>query len=125
MEHTLHMFICTQCKLLLMIVHTQYHLSQSSEIDDGGDYLESNNSESDYLDTLCPVCSGSSEGIESDIITLKPVELRGELYKDLYRIWNKARDSAMTEDVDGMIFTSAGIPLEDSELKELLTEHLI
>jgi len=125
MELQLEMYICVRCKILLMIVHTQYHVSQAGLMNEDGFYEEARDSESEYLDTLCPVCSGSACGIESKDVTLKEIYIKRELFTDLNHIWNDIQNNISAKDTEGMIYGSVGIPLSNSKLKELLTEELL
>ena len=119
------LFICERCETLLVKIDQKYTFYTSSELEPNGWYVERNREEEEHDYYVCPMCSGNNCDWEpnSQEHTLKSIELPIEIAGTIRDMWKQEVPDETPED-EGYKY-EYGIPMTDSRLKELLTEHLI
>jgi hypothetical protein len=111
------LYICPDCKVLLMRPEKRYTMYNYSELAKSGEYEDERNNEPHFDAYVCPSC-GKATG-EGDA-QLKTIVVPIACSTELITLW-----SALLEDAAVLGEDCWGIPLDNPALKEILLEELI
>jgi|MudIll2142460700_1097286.scaffolds.fasta_scaffold01605_18 hypothetical protein len=124
-EKTMYLYICPDCKILLMKPDKRYYLYASTNLARYGVYVSGNSSEElseeNFDAYVCPLCGNTTHEGEGTSV-LKEVIIPIKRAEELISLWREkyytipAREDRCVE---------WGIPLSDPRLKEILLEELV
>lgn len=117
-KKTMYLFICPDCKILLMRPEKRYIMYNYSELEKNGKYEDERNNEPLTFDAyVCPEC-GNATGENNE--QLKKIVVPIARSTELITLW-----TALLEDAAVVGEDCWGIPLDNSALREILLEELI
>lgn len=116
-KKTMYLYICPDCKILLMRPEKRYYVYNFSGLTKNGEYEDERNNEPDFDAYVCPSCSNSTGENDSE---LKQIVVPIARSTELITLW-----TALLEDAGVLGEDCWGIPLDNSALREILLEELI
>lgn len=113
------LYICPDCKILLMRPEKKWIEYNYSELQEDGVYKDEYDNEPFFDAYVCPSCGNTTHEGEGDSV-LKEIVIPIILAKELLALWSKYNTVPVVDEL-----YTWGIPLSDSRLKEILTEELL
>ena len=124
-EKTMYLYICPDCKILLMKPDKRYYLYASTNLDKYGVYVSEEFSdefsEENFDAYVCPLCGNTTHEGEGTSV-LKQVVVQIRRAEELIKLWRE-KYNTIPASID--IHAASGIPLSDPQLKEILLEELV
>ena len=120
-EKTMYLYICPDCKILLMRPEKRYYVYNYSGLTKNGEYEDEDHNEESFDTYVCPSCGNTTHGREGESV-LRQVVVQVRRAEELINLWREkyctipAREDRCVE---------WGIPLSDPRLKEILLEELV
>lgn len=110
------LYICPECKLLLLQIDEKEARYSSNKLDKTGWYQWKDSSDTEHEEYICPACSTMEYSKDDNGITLTSITFRTtETATAILELWEvvKAR---------GVPMADYGIPLDTEELKGIIME---